>query len=56
MLLSIKVLLYKMDENIKEAFLKVKDDINELNGEVKKIIDRVNDLAVEVKERKKKKT
>lgn len=43
-----------MEDNVRDAFLRVKDDINELKGELKKIIDRVNELAIEVRERKKK--
>ena len=43
-----------MDEyKIREAFEKVRDDINELKAEIKKTIDRVNELAIEVKKKKK---
>jgi len=39
-------------DKIREAFEKVKDDINELKGQLEKLVDRVNDLAIEVKKKK----
>ena len=39
-------------DNIKEAFLRVKDDINELKAEMKKLAERLDNLAIEVKKRK----
>ena len=41
------------EKNLVESFAKVKNDINELKSEIKKIADRVNNLAIEVKSKKK---
>ena len=40
-------------DKIREAFERVKNDMNELKGQLEKLVDRVNDLAVEVKKKKK---
>jgi len=40
---------------IKEAFMKVKNDISELRADVMKLADRVNNLAIELRDFKKKK-
>jgi chromosome segregation ATPase len=40
---------------IKEAFERVKEDINELRGEMKKVLERINHLTEEVRELKKRK-
>jgi uncharacterized protein YoxC len=40
---------------VKEAFSHVKNDINEIKGQIVKLIDRVNSLAEEVQKLKKKK-
>lgn len=39
---------------IREAFMKVKDDINEIKGQLSKLVDRVDELAIEIKKKKKK--
>lgn len=41
------------EERIKEAFQNVKNDMNEIKGELKKLVDRVNDLAIELRKKKK---
>ena len=41
----------KMNE-IKEAFLRVKNDINELRAQLSKLVDRVDNLAIEVRRKK----
>jgi len=40
---------------IKEAFQKVKNDLNEMKSEIVKLADRLNDLAIDVENMKKKK-
>ncbi len=40
-------------DKTKEAFGRVKEDINEIRGQLEKLVDRVNDLAEEVKRKKK---
>jgi len=40
-------------DKIREAFERVKNDINELKGQLEKLVDRVNDLAIDVKKKKK---
>lgn len=42
------------EEKIREAFEKVKNDMNEMKAEIDKVLERVNNLAVEVKKKKKK--
>jgi len=42
-----------MEDKIREAFERVKNDMNELKGQLEKLVDRVNDLALEVKKKKK---
>jgi len=39
-------------DKIKEAFERVKNDINELKGQMEKLVDRVNNLTEEMKKRK----
>ena len=42
-----------MEDKIKEAFERVKNDINEIKGQLEKLVDRVNSLAIKVKKKKK---
>ena len=42
-----------MVDKIREAFERVKNDMNELKGQLEKLVDRVNALALEVKKKKK---
>ncbi|MFH1711578.1 MAG: hypothetical protein ABH840_04665 [Nanoarchaeota archaeon] len=42
-----------MEDKIKEAFERVKNDINEIKGQLEKLVDRVNSLAIEIKKKKK---
>lgn len=41
------------EEKIRDAFQKVRDDISEVRTEMKKLVERVNNLSVEVSGRKK---
>lgn len=46
---------FKMDEyKLREAFEKVKDEMNELRGEMKKLASNYENLAIEVRKKKKK--
>ena len=42
-----------MEDKIREAFERVKNDMNELKGQLEKLVDRVNSLTEEVKKKKK---
>lgn len=42
-------------DDVREAFGRVKDDMNELRGQIEKLVDRVNNLAEQVRMFKKKK-
>lgn len=39
-----------MKNKIAEAFMRVKDDMKELRADVIKLADRINDLAIDVRE------
>ena len=43
------------EDAIRDAFERVKNDINELKAENKKLADRINNLAIDVRELKAKK-
>ena len=43
------------NEQIRDAFERVKNDMNELKAELIKLADRINNLAIDVRELKAKK-
>lgn len=42
-------------DKIKEAFSMVKNDINEIRGQLSKLVERIDNLAIEIKHKQKRK-